>query len=80
LPVPIVTGVAGPGRGGWQGAAEHDRAWDRGEVQPRIRGLPPVRAAVILVAVVLTEEGADAVAAEISDAVVADPGEDRRVG
>ncbi|KAK3309840.1 uncharacterized protein B0T15DRAFT_506579 [Chaetomium strumarium] len=33
VPVPIITGIAGPGRGGWHGAAEHGRAWDRVEVQ-----------------------------------------------
>ena len=36
--------------------------------------------AAVLVAVVLTEEGADAVATEIGDAVVAGAGEDHRIG
>jgi hypothetical protein len=62
LPVPIVTGVTGPGRGGRHAVAEHGRAWDWVEVQPRIGGLRPVGPAV-LVAVGLTEERADAVAA-----------------
>jgi len=64
------------------GVLPNDGCRDRQEWpwwKPRSGGLRPVGAAV-LVAVVLTEEGADAVAAEIGDAVVAGPGEDHRVG
>ena len=59
--------------------SEHGGAGDRAEVRDGVRGLRPVGAAEA-VATVLAEEGADALGAEVGDAVVAVPRQDDGVG
>ena len=75
----IKAGVERLGHGRRHRAADHGRTADRSEILPWVGGLSPMRSAVVF-AIMLAEKGADALGAEVCDAVLAGPRKDDRVG